>query len=233
MLKAVGIPDNTGPRSQGLRPGRGLNNNRSGDRTSSQLHAAEGGASKTLCGRPLPKGLPLPEAGEWGSVSRDLMCPRLQGPRTGGASGPRMIPPVSVSATGTLELGEHPNRLKTHCPAGHPYAGENLYVDPQGYRRCRACKRQAREAKLWRETRGRSPYRALIGPRRPNQNVTKPHCPNGHPYSGENLYVDPKGNRRCRACKKEQRSKTDHKGGRVFGDLAAGGLSDTGGALPE
>ncbi len=26
------------------------------------------------------------------------------------------------------------------------------------------------------------------------------HCPHGHPYSGPNLYVAPKGDRRCREC---------------------------------
>lgn len=28
---------------------------------------------------------------------------------------------------------------KTHCPRGHAYDGPNLYVDPRGSRRCRAC----------------------------------------------------------------------------------------------
>ncbi len=28
---------------------------------------------------------------------------------------------------------------RTECPRGHPYAGDNLYVDPKGDRRCRAC----------------------------------------------------------------------------------------------
>ncbi len=28
----------------------------------------------------------------------------------------------------------------------------------------------------------------------------KSHCPKGHPYSGKNLYVDPRGWRRCRTC---------------------------------
>ena len=39
------------------------------------------------------------------------------------------------------------NILKTHCPAGHPYAGRNLYVDPnRGDRLCRACyAKRARE----------------------------------------------------------------------------------------
>lgn len=31
------------------------------------------------------------------------------------------------------------NQEKTHCPHGHPYSGENLYVDPSGGRRCRTC----------------------------------------------------------------------------------------------
>lgn len=28
---------------------------------------------------------------------------------------------------------------KTHCPQGHPYSGENLYVSPRGSRYCRLC----------------------------------------------------------------------------------------------
>lgn len=31
-------------------------------------------------------------------------------------------------------------KAKTHCPAGHPYAGANLYLAPSdGHRQCRAC----------------------------------------------------------------------------------------------
>jgi len=29
----------------------------------------------------------------------------------------------------------------THCPKGHSYSGSNLYVDPNGSRRCRSCAR--------------------------------------------------------------------------------------------
>lgn len=33
------------------------------------------------------------------------------------------------------------------------------------------------------------------------QHAAKTHCPNGHPYSGENLYVAPgRHHRQCRAC---------------------------------
>ena len=28
---------------------------------------------------------------------------------------------------------------KNHCPAGHRYDGSNLYIDPNGKHRCRAC----------------------------------------------------------------------------------------------
>jgi hypothetical protein len=33
------------------------------------------------------------------------------------------------------------NHRKTHCPRGHEYSGENLYVNPRlGYRGCRTCR---------------------------------------------------------------------------------------------
>ena len=35
------------------------------------------------------------------------------------------------------------NGAKTHCPAGHAYAGANLHIRPDGRRRCRACDRAA------------------------------------------------------------------------------------------
>lgn len=33
------------------------------------------------------------------------------------------------------------HRLKTHCPQGHPYSGENLYIASGGRRVCRTCQR--------------------------------------------------------------------------------------------
>lgn len=36
----------------------------------------------------------------------------------------------------------------THCPAGHPYSGDNLYIKPNGKRTCRTCRRnQKRDAR--------------------------------------------------------------------------------------
>ncbi len=47
---------------------------------------------------------------------------------------------------------DHHSQL-TECPHGHPYSGENLYVDPRGNRHCRACgraKHQSPEYIAWR-----------------------------------------------------------------------------------
>lgn len=38
------------------------------------------------------------------------------------------------------EAGTH-LKNKTHCPQGHPYSGDNLYVFPSGGRSCRTCTR--------------------------------------------------------------------------------------------
>jgi hypothetical protein len=37
-------------------------------------------------------------------------------------------------------------KARTHCPQGHPYSGENLYVTPKGKRMCRSCNRLASRA---------------------------------------------------------------------------------------
>jgi hypothetical protein len=34
------------------------------------------------------------------------------------------------------------NGRKTHCKFGHPFAGDNLAMTPDGRRRCRACNRE-------------------------------------------------------------------------------------------
>src|SRR3990167_6746412 len=41
------------------------------------------------------------------------------------------------------------NAQKTHCPRGHRYAGQNLYLIPNGGRDCRACKTE--RTREWRE----------------------------------------------------------------------------------
>ena len=102
-------------------------------------------------------------------------------------------------------MGRNQNAGKTHYPRGHPYGGDNVYVDPAGNRRCRECKHLARESHRWNEARPLKRYEPVYGPRRPNQHVLKTLCPRGHPYEPPNVYIDPKGNRRCRECKRLSR----------------------------
>ena len=45
------------------------------------------------------------------------------------------------------------NSIKTHCPAGHPYAGSNLVITGHE-RRCRACLKQHRHESYVRNKRG-------------------------------------------------------------------------------
>lgn len=80
----------------------------------------------------------------------------------------------------------------THCPAGHEYAGDNLYLPPSGGRECRICRSQ--NFRAWNETRKAD---------RPEREA-KSHCPQGHEYAGDNLYVSPRGDRNCRTCVRAQ-----------------------------
>jgi len=43
-------------------------------------------------------------------------------------------------------LGTH-NRIKMHCPKGHPYSKRNTMKTPNGRRKCRTCDNTARSAR--------------------------------------------------------------------------------------
>ncbi len=80
----------------------------------------------------------------------------------------------------------HPNYVSDDmsvCPNGH--ALEPGYVIPasNGSRRCLRCERGENAR----------PYRGPVKERT--------HCPQGHPYSGHNLYLTPKGSKVCRTCR--------------------------------
>lgn len=38
---------------------------------------------------------------------------------------------------------------------------------------------------------------------RMGKSATKTHCIHGHPLGGDNLYVDPRGRRQCKTCRRE------------------------------
>ena len=58
---------------------------------------------------------------------------------------PQHLEPVTqqINAQRTVDRGRWHNRHaeKTHCPHGHPYAGDNLYFEGSA-RRCRICSRR-------------------------------------------------------------------------------------------
>lgn len=104
---------------------------------------------------------------------------------------PRHVEPVTCGEN--TRRGRSAEALKqwalaiTHCPQGHPYTGDNLYIDPKGRRGCRACRYVAQIVH-----RIKNPVRSV--------RKLKTHCPQGHLYSGDNLYVTPSGAKHCRTC---------------------------------
>lgn len=52
-----------------------------------------------------------------------------------------VTPRENVLGTGSLSPSAK-NVLKTHCPHGHQYSGDNLYTHPNGSRQCRECSRK-------------------------------------------------------------------------------------------
>jgi hypothetical protein len=91
-----------------------------------------------------------------------------------------------------------PHALKTHCPQGHEYTPDNIYwTGPKKNRRnCKTCVRA--RARAQHET-----HRIGDGPVAVSYQTLKTHCPQGHPYAGENLYIGPRGDRICIECKRK------------------------------
>lgn len=46
----------------------------------------------------------------------------------------------------------NPRKLKTECPSGHFYSGDNLIITSEGWRACRACKVIASQQEYSRRT---------------------------------------------------------------------------------
>lgn len=71
-----------------------------------------------------------------GGLKCDHLC------RVRACVNPAHIEIVTRQENTTRGIAGDANRMKSHCPHGHPYSGENLYICPKGGRNCRTCKRE-------------------------------------------------------------------------------------------
>ena len=69
---------------------------------------------------------PIPDGLHLDHLCRNVLCVN-----------PDHLEPVTCLEN--LRRGQGHGR-ETHCPQGHPHAGQNLYVTPKGSRACRACR---------------------------------------------------------------------------------------------
>lgn len=108
----------------------------------------------------------------------------------------------AVTSHENWRRGQAPNAISVRmgrCLSGrHLLVGENLYVFPNGVRRCRACHVESQQAAS--ETKRLA--RIASGESR-GRRSDRTHCPQGHPYDAENTRVSAKGSRSCRTCNRE------------------------------
>jgi hypothetical protein len=87
-----------------------------------------------------------------------------------------------------FEVTQH-RRRGSVCPNGHSYEGNEMASNSAGWR-CRTCYEN------WHAAHRKGGESVAV------VNRGKDSCPQGHPYSGENLIILKNGRRRCRTCHK-------------------------------
>lgn len=90
----------------------------------------------------------------YGAVPKELSLDHLC--RTRDCVNTRHLEPVTTQVNLLRGVGKTAkNAQKTQCPKGHPYEGDNLYIDQTGRRHCRECGRVTWRA--WNERRTSKP----------------------------------------------------------------------------
>lgn len=88
----------------------------------------------------------------------------------------------------------------THCVNGHPLSPDNVYVH-HGSKACRMCRQMNhRVEKAKAQAVGFPSVNDEERERRRLAPTDRTHCKHGHPWTPENIYVSPRGYRRCREC---------------------------------
>jgi hypothetical protein len=110
-------------------------------------------------------------------------------------SNPSLRQPIScelVSQAENIRRGRAANAAGL-CRRGlHPWTAENVIVELNGVKRCRACRQEYERARGKQRGKGGLP------------SAERTHCPQNHLYTGDNLYIGPNGHRGCRTCHRER-----------------------------
>ena len=143
---------------------------------------------------PIPDGLELDHL----CHTRDLDCPGGDDDPHRSCVNPAHLEPVTGSVNimrgrglGTL------NASREVCIRGHSLSGDNLYVQPDGKRMCRECKRARKRAQNDAIKAANVAAGRIV-------NAEKTHCLNGHSLSGDNLHICTNGKRHCRQCGRDR-----------------------------
>ena len=129
----------------------------------------------------------------YGQIPEGLQLAHICGRRRHCCNPDHVFPTTGKENMADLPL--HPSG-RTHCPHGHPYSRWNTYWRSDGGRECRACWRERCRTRRKKKT-------ELAGCTYRGAQAARTHCPQGHHYEGENLYLYPNGHRACRTCIRE------------------------------
>lgn len=115
------------------------------------------------------------------------------------------------------DRGRHFWARKTHCPQGHEYAGDNLYICKEGRRHCNMCCRiRFRMRAGWPEAIARTAPIGVVGyvpqglirvPPPPTRKPKSSHCRKGHALTGANVYLNTRGYVNCQQCQRDARTR--------------------------